>query len=112
MSAHPIRDYHQGELVILVQVRPRQMLHEKAVFVSVPLAADGSNASDVEAQYASRLRDRLRTGGLAAEHRRLNGEGLTALVALDRNAEVFLVNGAQRDAVGTVSADVHGLPLT
>jgi hypothetical protein len=112
MSAHTVGNNHHCELVILVQVRPTEVLHKETVFVSAPLSADGSHSGNVETQNASRLWDRLRSRGLGGQDRRLDCKRLAALVALDWHTEVLLIDGAQRNAVRTVGANLHGVSLT
>ena len=65
MSSHAISDNDQGELVVFIQVRPCEVLHQKTVLVPAALAPDGSDAGDVKTQRSGRLRDRFRAGRLA-----------------------------------------------
>src|SRR5262249_19177260 len=107
VTAHAVRDDDEGELMILVQVRPGQMLHEETVFVPIALAPDRSHASDVQTERASGAWDRLRRGWFVGERRWLDGEGLAALVALDRNPEMLLRDLTGRYAVRAVGLNGH-----
>src|SRR5262245_23136509 len=93
--------------MVLVEVGPGQMLDEETIFVAVTLAPDRGHSRDVETESAGRLGNRFGCRRSAGERRWLNGEGLTALVALDGDAEMLLRDLTGRYAVRAVGLDGH-----
>src|SRR5262249_34851187 len=89
--------------------RPGEMLHEEAVLVPATFTANGRDASDVQTQRSGGLRDRLRAGWFPGQRGRPDHEGLAALVAPDRHAEMLLGDLAGGDAVGTMGTDGHSI---
>ena len=107
MAAHAVGDDQQRELMVLVQVRPGEMLNQETVLVAAALAADRREPGDFQTQGAGCLRDRLRAGRLVRQNGRLHRERLAALVAANRATKMLLRHLAGRDTVGTMGAQAR-----